>query len=72
MKLATWNVNSIKVRLEAATAWLKEAVPVLLPPYCNRMARFGHRQVRELPQFGSPRIAETTGNRFVFAPAVRY
>jgi len=27
MKLATWNVNSIKVRLEAATAWLKEAVP---------------------------------------------
>jgi exodeoxyribonuclease-3 len=27
MKLATWNVNSMKVRLEAATAWLKEAVP---------------------------------------------
>jgi exodeoxyribonuclease III len=27
MKLATWNVNSIKVRLDAATAWLKEAVP---------------------------------------------
>jgi exodeoxyribonuclease III len=27
MKLATWNVNSIKVRLEAATQWLKEAVP---------------------------------------------
>jgi exodeoxyribonuclease-3 len=27
VKLATWNVNSIKVRLEAATAWLKEAVP---------------------------------------------
>ncbi|MEO8895720.1 MAG: endonuclease/exonuclease/phosphatase family protein, partial [Rhizomicrobium sp.] len=27
MKVATWNVNSIKVRLEAATAWLKEAKP---------------------------------------------
>ncbi len=27
MKLATWNVNSIKARLEAAVAWLKEAVP---------------------------------------------
>ncbi len=27
MKLATWNVNSIKARLEAALAWLKEAVP---------------------------------------------
>jgi exodeoxyribonuclease-3 len=27
MKLATWNVNSIKVRLEPALAWLKEAVP---------------------------------------------
>lgn len=27
MKIATWNVNSIKVRLEAATAWLKEAKP---------------------------------------------
>src|ERR1700743_1628238 len=27
MKLATWNVNSIKVRLEAATHWLKEALP---------------------------------------------
>ncbi|HEY1613210.1 MAG TPA: exodeoxyribonuclease III [Rhizomicrobium sp.] len=27
MKLATWNVNSIKARLEAACAWLKEAQP---------------------------------------------
>jgi len=27
MKIATWNVNSIKVRLEAATTWLKEAKP---------------------------------------------
>jgi len=27
MKIATWNVNSVKARLEAATAWLKEAVP---------------------------------------------
>jgi len=27
MKIATWNVNSIKVRLDAATAWLKEAKP---------------------------------------------
>jgi len=27
MKIATWNVNSVKARLEAAMAWLKEAVP---------------------------------------------
>jgi exodeoxyribonuclease-3 len=27
MKIATWNVNSIKVRLEAALAWLKLAKP---------------------------------------------
>ena len=27
MKLATWNVNSIKARLEAARDWLKEAEP---------------------------------------------
>jgi exodeoxyribonuclease III len=27
MKIATWNVNSVKARLEAATAWLKEAAP---------------------------------------------
>jgi exodeoxyribonuclease-3 len=27
MKIATWNVNSIKVRLDAAVAWLKEATP---------------------------------------------
>ena len=27
MKLATWNVNSVKARLEAAVAWLKEASP---------------------------------------------
>ncbi|HEY0282737.1 MAG TPA: exodeoxyribonuclease III [Rhizomicrobium sp.] len=27
MKIATWNVNSVKARLEAATAWAKEAVP---------------------------------------------
>ena len=30
MKLATWNVNSIKARLEAVTAWLKEAGPDVL------------------------------------------
>jgi exodeoxyribonuclease-3 len=27
MKIATWNVNSIKVRLDAAIVWLKEAKP---------------------------------------------
>jgi exodeoxyribonuclease-3 len=27
MKIATWNVNSVKARLDAAIAWLKEAVP---------------------------------------------
>jgi exodeoxyribonuclease-3 len=27
MKIATWNVNSIKVRLDAAVAWLKDAKP---------------------------------------------
>ena len=27
MKLATWNVNSVKARLEAAVAWLKAARP---------------------------------------------
>ncbi|HEY4274881.1 MAG TPA: exodeoxyribonuclease III [Rhizomicrobium sp.] len=27
MKIATWNVNSIKVRLDAALAWLQEAKP---------------------------------------------
>ena len=27
MKIATWNVNSIKVRLDAAIAWLKETKP---------------------------------------------
>ena len=27
MRIATWNVNSIKVRLDAAIAWLKEAKP---------------------------------------------
>ena len=27
MKIATWNVNSIKVRLDAAIAWLQEAKP---------------------------------------------
>jgi exodeoxyribonuclease-3 len=27
MKIATWNVNSIKVRLDAALGWLKEAKP---------------------------------------------
>lgn len=27
MKIATWNVNSIKVRLDAALAWLKQAKP---------------------------------------------
>src|ERR1700735_308204 len=27
MKIATWNVNSIKARLEPALAWLKDAKP---------------------------------------------
>lgn len=27
LKLATWNVNSIKIRTEAATAWLRETAP---------------------------------------------
>ncbi|HKD22068.1 MAG TPA: exodeoxyribonuclease III [Rhizomicrobium sp.] len=27
MKLATWNVNSVRTRVDAATAWLKEAEP---------------------------------------------
>jgi exodeoxyribonuclease-3 len=27
MKIATWNVNSVKARLEAVVAWLKEATP---------------------------------------------
>jgi exodeoxyribonuclease III len=27
MKIATWNVNSVKTRLAAITAWLKEAAP---------------------------------------------
>ncbi len=27
MKIATWNVNSIKARLEPALAWLKQAQP---------------------------------------------
>jgi exodeoxyribonuclease III len=27
MKIATWNVNSVKVRLDAAALWLKEAAP---------------------------------------------
>ena len=30
MKLATWNVNSIKARLDAALAWVKEARPDVL------------------------------------------
>jgi exodeoxyribonuclease III len=30
MKIATWNVNSIKARLEPALAWLKEAGPDVL------------------------------------------
>ncbi|MBI3678287.1 MAG: exodeoxyribonuclease III [Proteobacteria bacterium] len=30
MKIATWNVNSIKARLDAAVAWLKEAQPDVL------------------------------------------
>jgi exodeoxyribonuclease III len=30
MKIATWNVNSIKARLEPALAWLKEARPDVL------------------------------------------
>jgi len=30
MKLATWNVNSIKARLEAAQAWLRESQPDVL------------------------------------------
>ena len=27
MKIATWNVNSIKARMEPALAWLKDANP---------------------------------------------
>jgi exodeoxyribonuclease-3 len=27
MKIATWNVNSIRIRVEAATAWLNETAP---------------------------------------------
>jgi len=27
MKIATWNVNSVKARLETATVWLKDAAP---------------------------------------------
>ena len=27
MKLATWNVNSVRTRVDAATQWLKEASP---------------------------------------------
>jgi exodeoxyribonuclease-3 len=30
MKLATWNVNSIKARIDPAVAWLKEAAPDIL------------------------------------------
>jgi exodeoxyribonuclease-3 len=30
IKIATWNVNSVKTRLEAVTAWLKEAAPDVL------------------------------------------
>ncbi|MGE0653526.1 MAG: exodeoxyribonuclease III [Alphaproteobacteria bacterium] len=30
MKIATWNVNSIKVRLEAVKAWLKQSAPDVL------------------------------------------
>ena len=30
MKIATWNVNSIKARLEPALAWVKEARPDVL------------------------------------------
>ncbi|MGH6644416.1 MAG: endonuclease/exonuclease/phosphatase family protein, partial [Bradyrhizobium sp.] len=27
MRIATWNVNSVKARLEPALAWLKDANP---------------------------------------------
>src|SRR6476660_494240 len=27
MKIATWNINGIKARIEAATTWLKSASP---------------------------------------------
>ena len=30
MKIATWNVNSVKARLEPALAWLNEAEPDVL------------------------------------------
>jgi exodeoxyribonuclease-3 len=30
MKIATWNVNSVKARLDAAAQWLKEAAPDLV------------------------------------------
>jgi exodeoxyribonuclease-3 len=27
MKIATWNVNSVRIRVEAASQWIKEADP---------------------------------------------
>ena len=30
MKIATWNVNSLRVRLEHVSAWLEQAAPDVL------------------------------------------
>jgi len=30
MKIATWNINGVRARIESATAWLKDAAPDLL------------------------------------------
>jgi exodeoxyribonuclease-3 len=30
MKIATWNINGVRARLESATAWLKDAAPDVL------------------------------------------
>ena len=32
MKIASWNVNSLKVRLPQLTQWLAEQQPVVVPP----------------------------------------
>ena len=37
MKIATWNVNSIKARLEPALAWLKQAKPDVVALAGNQM-----------------------------------
>ncbi|TVR98180.1 MAG: exodeoxyribonuclease III [Rhodospirillales bacterium] len=49
-KIATWNVNSIKVRLPALTRWLKEAAPdvVLLQEIKVQDAAFPAEAIEEL------------------------